>query len=61
MKSPAIPKELVSWLNEVFPNRVPSGATSQRELGVKQGERRVIDKIESEYRRQTEDLPEILE
>lgn len=41
-KLPLIPDGLILYLEEVYPNEVPMGDISQRELGYKQGIQEVI-------------------
>lgn len=44
-KSPLVSPELVKWLSDVFPDRVPSVADSDREIWMAVGRQDVIRKL----------------
>jgi hypothetical protein len=50
--APAIDPELVYWLNKLFPDRCPDPNDSEREVWIKAGARRVVDKLLFELARQ---------
>lgn len=53
-KAPPIPAELLEWLEELFPDRLPEGETSTATLHLRIGEQRVVRRLRAEYKRQTE-------
>ena len=57
MNSPIITPEFLSWLEGIFPDRVPRMGDSV-ELYRVQGEQRVLDKLRAEHRLQLESTSE---
>jgi len=58
---PPIPRELLEWLEGIFPDRTPAITDTDREVWAKVGEQRVLTKLRHEYASQTkEDLPDVL-
>lgn len=49
MKQPPVTQELLDWLRQKFPDRIPRKLVSDRELAMKIGEQRVIRKLEDLY------------
>lgn len=45
MKTPPVDPALVEWLEKRYPNQVPRIEDSDREIGAKIGEQRVIDAL----------------
>ena len=44
---PAIPQELIDWLDEMFPDKCPSLSDSDRQVWFKAGSRYVVDFLKS--------------
>jgi len=53
---PPIPKMLLEALNERFPERCPDILWEDREVWAKFGERRVVRFLNSEFKRQNENI-----
>lgn len=51
--TPPLPKEIVQWLSEHFPDRIPPADTSPQEFAAKAGEQRVIRFVRAAFERQT--------
>ena len=58
---PAIPKELLDALDEMFPEKVPSVHWSDREVWIKVGQRNVIRFLLAEFERQNEGVTNVFE
>ena len=51
-----ITQELLNWLKEGFPNRIPSQlSTSLEQLRFLQGQQKIIEVLESEYNMSTQE------
>lgn len=55
--TPEIPKELLTYLESVYPQEVPSRELSPWEYGKKAGEQAVVQMLRSHYREQQEKAP----
>ncbi|MER9646787.1 hypothetical protein [Mesorhizobium sp. M0199] len=53
---PQLSREILAYLRQVFRNRLPDLTVSDRELGAKIGEQRVIDHLAAILQNQEEDL-----
>ena len=49
---PYVPPDLVNALEGIFPNEVPNKDDSDREIWIKVGTRRVIERLKVEMKRQ---------
>lgn len=52
-RTPPLTKELVQWLSEVFPDRLPPADTPHYEFAAKAGEQRVIRFIRARFDQQS--------
>mgnify|MGYP003152696772 FL=1 len=50
-----ITKELLNWLKECFPDKLPSIATDLEQMRFLQGQQKVIEILESEYNISTQE------
>jgi CMP-2-keto-3-deoxyoctulosonic acid synthetase len=50
-----ITQELLNWLKEGFPDRLPSISTSIEQLRFLQGQQKIIEILESEYNMSTQE------
>jgi hypothetical protein len=55
-KKPTIPKEVVEWLDAIFPMASPELDDSERLIFFRCGQRSVVDCIKSVYQQQNETL-----
>ena len=53
---PALSRELVAYLQQVFPNRLPPITTTDRELGALIGQQQVINHLAGVLAEQEQDL-----
>ncbi|MER8505682.1 hypothetical protein [Mesorhizobium sp. M0571] len=56
LSPPSVSRELIKYLQQVFRNQIPDITISDRELGAKIGEQRVISHLDAILQNQEEDL-----
>ena len=54
MSSPTISRDLMEYLQKVFPNKLPLEPVDAVKLGVLCGQQKVINHLLAEYQRQTQ-------
>lgn len=50
MSSPAIPKDLLDYLQVVFPNKLPDNTVDPCDLGILIGQQRVIQHLQAQFK-----------
>lgn len=51
-KVPAIPADLMQWLDEAFPEKCPDPDDTKREVWMKAGERRLVRRLLAHFKKQ---------
>jgi hypothetical protein len=60
MKSPGIPKDLLDYLQHVFPDKLPATVIPPDQLGQLLGQQSVIRHLQAQYRAQNKGMPAVI-